>query len=61
MAISKKWHARLIIGLASGVMLPCLICSCGLVYIAWWAWTQNLLPTELMGQASSFVALVSSW
>jgi hypothetical protein len=49
MAISKKWHARLIIGLVGGVMLPCLICSCALGYIAW---TQYLQPAGLVGQAS---------
>jgi hypothetical protein len=49
MAISRKWHSRLVIGLVGGVMLPCLICSCALGYIAW---TQYLQPAGLVGHAS---------
>jgi hypothetical protein len=49
MAISRKWHSRLVIGLVGGVMLPCLICSCALGYIAW---TQYLQPAGLVRHAS---------
>jgi hypothetical protein len=49
MAISKKWRAGIIMGLIGGVMLPCLICSCALGYIAW---SQYLQPMGLIGQTS---------
>lgn len=52
MAMSKKWHSRLLLGLVGGFLAHCLICSCGLSYIVWWAWDQKIFPEGLTGQVS---------